>query len=75
MNEQQVREIILGALQTSGATLDESAEKQWDSLAHIDILVTLDTKFGGKLGDISELQDANSVKAILAVLHSHHLLD
>ena len=74
MKEQQVRDIIILILQMSGEKLDESAEKQWDSLLHVSILVELDTELDGKMANIIELQDAYSVASIVSVLRSNNLL-
>ena len=52
-----------------------SAEfNNWDSLGQIDIIMALDTLFGGKVNAIPEMADANSVPKILAILIRHLLL-
>ena len=64
-------EITSGSL--GSATLAENVEG-WDSMGHLSILVALDKLFKGKVADISELAEANSVTKILVALRQHSLI-
>ena len=60
-----------------GLILESTRAEQieaWDSLGHLSILVALDKLFEGKLAQIGEMADANSVPKILSVLKTHELL-
>lgn len=75
MTEQQVKEMIISTLDAAGQEWHETDRIQWDSLIHVELLVTLDTAFDGRLADIADFQDAYSVQGILSILRSHNLLD
>ena len=72
MTESEVREIISTALAASD--FDAEASEGWDSLAHVSVLVALDTAFDGKIAKIEELQDAYSVNAIVDILRAKRLV-
>ena len=48
--------------------------ENWDSLAHLEILINLDKALKGKAIKIEGLANAYSVKKILAVLKKNNLL-
>ena len=52
---------------------DEDFEK-WDSLGHLEILLSLDKILKGKAIEIEDLAQAYSVKKILTVLRKNKLL-
>ena len=46
----------------------------WDSLGQLNILVSLDTLFDGKVANIQEMAEANTLPKILSLLKKHMLL-
>ena len=46
----------------------------WDSLGQLNILVSLDTLFDGKVANIQEMAEANTLPKILSLLKKHTLL-
>ena len=46
----------------------------WDSFAHLEILITLDKIFKGKVADIKEMASATSIKKILQLLSKNKLI-
>ena len=48
--------------------------ENWDSLGQLSILVTLDKLFDGKLAEIQDMAQADSISKIMAVLKKHLLL-
>jgi len=75
IDENQVINIISKALdmKSSLVTIDSSSEniEEWDSLAHLSILVALDQWLNGQAGKISGLATATSVKEIITLLNEH----
>ena len=55
-----------------GAHAEEAAS--WDSLGQLSILVALDKLFDGKLAEIKDMERADSISKIMAVLRQHSLL-
>ena len=49
--------------------------EQWDSLGHLTILSSLDVLFGGLIGPISNISEAQSVKDILNILIENKLIN
>ncbi len=78
ITEDDVLRTIEVALQVRPGSLglDATAEnvEGWDSLGHLSILAALDKIFEGKVADISEIADVNSVSKIFAVLRQHSLI-
>lgn len=78
LTETDVLELINTALdlKKQKITLDSSMDNvaEWDSLAHLSIIVTLDKAFGKKVGKITEMATANSVKKILQLLKENSLI-
>ena len=48
--------------------------EQWDSLGHLNIMLTLDKKLKGKALKIANISEAYSVKEILKILKKKKLL-
>lgn len=48
--------------------------ENWDSLGQLSILVALDKLFDGKLAEIQEMAQADSISKIMAVLKKHSLI-
>jgi acyl carrier protein len=75
IDENKVINIISNALdmKSSLVTIDSSSEniEEWDSLAHLSILVALDQWLNGQAGKISGLATATSVKEIITLLNEY----
>ena len=67
-----VMEIVEAALELESGVIKVSSDsgsiEEWDSLGHLSILVALDTHFGGKVSNLTEMSDVDSIQAILTVL-------
>lgn len=57
-------------------TIESTMEdfEEWDSLGHLGILAALDTAYEGRIGAIKEMGTARSVREILNLLTTHHLV-
>lgn len=49
--------------------------KEWDSLGHLAILVSIDKKLGGRASKIKKLATCSSAKDFVVVLKKHGLLE
>ena len=47
--------------------------KNWDSLAHLDILSALDSRLYNKINKIKNISQIMSIKKILSILKKNHL--
>ena len=60
-------------------SLDESTRAEevdnWDSLGLLSILIALDELFEGKIANITEMAEADSIPKILNILRQHSLLE
>lgn len=78
ISQSDVISTIEKALELESGSLWEGATaeniKSWDSLGQLSILAALDTLFDGKLADIHEMAEANSLLRILVILKQHSLL-
>ena len=76
--EQDVLSTIETALEIPSGTiqLDTDAEsiEAWDSIGHLSILTALDMLFEGKIAEINEIGEANSIPKILEALKKHSLI-
>ncbi len=52
-----------------------SNTKKWDSLAHLQLLATLDKNTNGKTSKIASLSSAKSIDQIFNILKKHKLID
>ena len=70
-----VMEIVEVALDLESGVIQASSDsasiEEWDSLGQLSILVALDKHFDGKVSNLTEMADVNSIQAILAVLKKH----
>ena len=73
MNEDTVKKIITDALKSTDE--DPNINEDWDSLAHISILVALDTAFEGRINQLEALQKAYSTERIIDILKENGLVD
>lgn len=67
------------ALELPPGTLGETARAEevrgWDSLGQLSVLAALDQLFDGKIADIHEMAEADSIEKILVILRKHALLN
>ena len=79
LNEEELIKLIEEALEIkSGSVNIESSSKdfeEWDSLGHLNILVSLDNKCDGDASEIGELATASSIKDLIDILKANSLLD
>lgn len=77
INDAKVIEIISDALKLEKGLVSMNSSSQnteeWDSLAHLSILVALDRYLEGRASKLTNLATATSVKAILEVFAKHGL--
>ena len=78
MNEEIILDAVQKALDapTGSITIESSSEntESWDSLGQLSILVALDKIYDGKISEIEELADADSLKKIIDVLRKNRLI-
>jgi acyl carrier protein len=78
VSQSQVMAVIEKALEIKPGQLGENTRAEdvdiWDSLGQLSILVALDQLFDGKIANINEMADADSVPKILSILKQHSLL-
>ena len=48
--------------------------KNWDSLAHLEILSALDTKLNNKVNKIKNISEITSIKKIITILQKNSLI-
>jgi len=69
---------IEGALKIKPGSLLESTRAEeidnWDSLGQLSILVALDRLFDGKIVNITDIAEADSMPKIFNILKQHSLL-
>lgn len=78
ITEQQVLLAIEEALDLErGSLIAESSTENvenWDSLGQISILTALDQMFDGKIAEIHDMAEAESIEKILSLLKSNSLI-
>ena len=78
ITQSEVIAAIEKALELSPGSLGEDARAgeidAWDSLGQLSILAALDSLFDGKIADIREMAEADSLSKILSILKQHSLL-
>jgi|TARA_B100000795_G_C22375375_1_gene277664 acyl carrier protein len=72
-----VIEIIEKSLELKSGILTEDSDsentEEWDSLGQLSILVELDKYFEGKISNIPEMAEANSVSKIIIILKENSI--
>ena len=78
IKKEEIYKIISKVLKTSITKIIKtdnlSAIKEWDSLAHLDILSELDKKLGNKLDKIKNISNTTSVKKLINLLKKKSLV-
>ena len=79
MNADDVKKIVASALELDPAVVNDDTSTEtveaWDSLGHVTILVELDTVLDGRVAGIEGIRKAYSIRALVALLREHRLLD
>ncbi len=78
ISQSEVIAVIEKALETKPGLLSENTRAEevemWDSVGQLSILVALDKLFEGKIANINEMAEADSMPKILNILKQHSLL-
>jgi acyl carrier protein len=78
MDDKKVFEAMESALQIEprSLTLSSSSKNidEWDSLGQLSILTELDKLFDGKVAEINEMAEADSVESIIYLLKNKGLI-
>ena len=74
--EEEVLKIVEKALELKKGTININSNpnnvSEWDSLGHLNILMSLDKRLDGKASGLSELAKAMSIKKIISVLENNN---
>lgn len=78
VSQSEVIAVIEKALEMKPGSLSENTRAEevatWDSLGQLSILVALDKCFSGKIANITEMAESDSIPKILATLKQHGLI-
>lgn len=78
ISQSDVIAVIEKALEMKPGSLGEATRAEevdsWDSLGQLSILVALDKLFDGKIANITDMAEADSMPKILNILRQHSLL-
>jgi hypothetical protein len=78
ITQSEVIAVIEKTLEMKPGVLGENTRAEevdmWDSLGQLSILVALDKIFDGKIANINEMAEADSMPKILNTLKQHSLL-
>ena len=71
----EIIKIIAKILKTTPSEIQKISDlksvKEWDSLAHLDILCEMDEKLGNKLNDIKNISEITNIKKLINILKNH----
>jgi acyl carrier protein len=78
ITQPEVIEIMEKALEMKSGLLNETTRSEevenWDSLGQLSILVALDKLFDGKIANLTQMAEADSMPKILDILKQHSLI-
>lgn len=78
ISQPDVIAVVEKALEIKPGLLSENTRAEevdmWDSVGQLSILVALDKLFDGKIANINEMAEADSMPKILNLLKQHKLL-
>lgn len=78
ISQPEVIAVIEKALEMKPGLFGENTRAEevemWDSVGQLSILVALDKLFDGKIANINEMAEADSIPKILNILKQHSLL-
>lgn len=72
MKESEFKKIILKYIEKKVKDLKKI---EWDSLAHLSILMDLEKKFPSKITSIKKVSDATSYKSLLQLLKKKNIIN
>ena len=74
----EIIKIIAKILNTTPSKIlkinDLKSVKEWDSLAHLDILSEMDKKLGNRLSNIKNISNVTNIKKLINILKKKSLL-
>ena len=77
-DQNKIIEIVESALALGKGEIDINSSsdniEKWDSLGQLSILSSMDELFDGKIADIPDIANANSIKSIVSLLKENKLL-
>lgn len=78
MTKEDLIKVIANALEIDSKKLNHNSTssntKNWDSIGHLSILMSLDRKFDGKISNISSFAKADSIEKIFTELKKNKLI-
>lgn len=78
ISQSEVVAVVEKALEMKSGLLGENTRAEeiemWDSVGQLSILVALDKLFDGKIANINEMAEADSMSKILDILRQHSLI-
>lgn len=79
ITQSEVIAVVEKALEMKPGLLGENTRAEdvemWDSLGQLSILVALDKFFDGKIANINEMAEADSMAKIMNILRQHSLIE
>jgi acyl carrier protein len=72
MKESEFKKIVLKYIEKKVKDLKKI---EWDSLAHLSILMDLEKKFPNKITSIKKVSDATSYKSLLQLLKKKNIIN
>ena len=78
MNKNKILVLISEALEVDSSKINMDTKlgdlEEWDSLGQLSILTELDKLFDGKVAEINEMAEADSVESIIYLLKNKGLI-
>lgn len=78
ISQSEVIAVVEKSLEMKPGLLGENTRAEeveiWDSVGQLSILVALDKLFDGKIANINEMAEADSMSKILDILRQHSLI-
>lgn len=73
--EDKLIQLMKDALEDESVTMESTMEnlEAWDSLGHLSVLSALDDRTDGKISDIREFNDVETVVEIITLLEKNNL--
>ena len=77
-DQNKIIEVVESALALGKGEIDINSSsdniEKWDSLGQLSILSSMDELFDGKIADIPDIANANSITSIVSLLKENKLL-
>jgi|TARA_Y100000294_G_scaffold159133_1_gene161870 acyl carrier protein len=78
IDQNKIIGVVESALALGKGTIDINSSsdniEKWDSLGQLSILSKMDELFNGKIAEIPDIANANSIKSIVSLLKENKLL-